>query len=890
MTRGPLDTSTILLGAVGLVFAAVTAGWAIVHHAADGVRVNRILLSPPAIGRGIHLGPEDLGQRPSGPWREPVSLGLFVDDHGIWWIANRSPQRRVTVWMANGSRHDLNSWRLTTDDRFAVGDAQFTVTAVSKHSLTLQADDGHAARWSAALPFSSGLEVSGATAPPYPSCSDAPQNWAVRQVKAGERRLRQVKLWMSNLLPQAVTRGRVVFSIGGYVNCPERWAIAGLPVGSLQVVWADGGFWLAGGGLADQATVQRAGSGQPALALSNLSLPAGPGGVVGFSIGRTHYQVGVDGERLVLTPQARRDLLPQSMPMVVSTSAKDIGHDVTPLAWIGEGAGWRGLLRDNVGLLATTLGFAVLVATAVLWHHSVQRSSNRAPVVHKLAVISGSLPALTFLALAVTADRTAYGATVLPLTASALWIWTTLCLALSGQRHLVGRAGRLWLLATALAVGGGLTALQLGAGSANDRWLGYIWKYSTSISCAAVALAWVSLVPRWQLYAILAGILDREHGLHRLARIALPGAVLTALGLQLLAGSESGVFGMQPPEPAKFLVCLLLSYLGMHFILWIHLSSAAAQWRRTVFLLACKGAIVGMPIVVVLLLLDDFSPVLILFLISVVWLAACLGLALKAAPQGGPGHWWSLFPLVVLMGFLGIATFGVFHITQQAYGAQEAGLPEAGTVWDRIRVFTEPEMHPNSGAQIIAAYRVLSKVGLLPEGDAPFGMNGPELLVPAVESDFIGTFILARTGIAGAALVIAVQIALLLEMTGLAKDVAGWGGGRPLQRSVSIFLCLLMVCLAAAQALHWLIAWANPLGLLPVIGQPMTWFSVGNSHLLGFALPLMAVTLVTAWLADAVGSEGGCPYPLSPRRSPNRRTGGHAFIKLTNTKPAPAAN
>jgi len=40
------------------------------------------------------------------------------------------------------------------------------------------------------------------------------------------------------------------------------------------------------------------------------------------------------------------------------------------------------------------------------------------------------------------------------------------------------------------------------------------------------------------------------------------------------------------------------------------------------------------------------------------------------------------------------------------------------------------------------------------------------------------------------------------------------------------------------------------LGLLPVMGQPMTWLAAGNSHLLLFAYPALAFALLVAWARD----------------------------------------
>ncbi len=43
---------------------------------------------------------------------------------------------------------------------------------------------------------------------------------------------------------------------------------------------------------------------------------------------------------------------------------------------------------------------------------------------------------------------------------------------------------------------------------------------------------------------------------------------------------------------------------------------------------------------------------------------------------------------------------------------------------------------------------------------------------------------------------------------------------------------------------RWAIAWSNALGLLPVMGQPMTWISAANSHLIFFALPALVLGMM----------------------------------------------
>ena len=54
---------------------------------------------------------------------------------------------------------------------------------------------------------------------------------------------------------------------------------------------------------------------------------------------------------------------------------------------------------------------------------------------------------------------------------------------------------------------------------------------------------------------------------------------------------------------------------------------------------------------------------------------------------------------------------------------------------------------------------------------------------------------------------------------------------------------------------HWLISWGNTLGLLPVMGQPMTWLTAGNSHIVGFALLIGFLATVTGWINNTYVAE-----------------------------------
>jgi cell division protein FtsW (lipid II flippase) len=63
-------------------------------------------------------------------------------------------------------------------------------------------------------------------------------------------------------------------------------------------------------------------------------------------------------------------------------------------------------------------------------------------------------------------------------------------------------------------------------------------------------------------------------------------------------------------------------------------------------------------------------------------------------------------------------------------------------------------------------------------------------------------------------------------------------------------------------ACQFVAAWGNMLGLLPVVGQPMTFVSMAGSHHFGFAAPAVMLTVVVAMLTGEAGLAAGRPRPL----------------------------
>ena len=55
---------------------------------------------------------------------------------------------------------------------------------------------------------------------------------------------------------------------------------------------------------------------------------------------------------------------------------------------------------------------------------------------------------------------------------------------------------------------------------------------------------------------------------------------------------------------------------------------------------------------------------------------------------------------------------------------------------------------------------------------------------------------------------------------------------------------MLIFGLIAVFMAQWLLSWCNVFGLLPVMGQPMTWMSFGSSHHLLVVVPSIAAMLL----------------------------------------------
>jgi cell division protein FtsW (lipid II flippase) len=122
--------------------------------------------------------------------------------------------------------------------------------------------------------------------------------------------------------------------------------------------------------------------------------------------------------------------------------------------------------------------------------------------------------------------------------------------------------------------------------------------------------------------------------------------------------------------------------------------------------------------------------------------------------------------------------------------------------------------------------------------------KGPET-IPVAESDFAAAYLIARHGIASAVLLFAFQFTFIVLAMLTYLRLIRVRGGDTSDQIVRYLLSVLLAGAATLFVLQWSLAWANSLGLLPVMGQPMTWLSAGASHHLFLALPC-SITILLA--------------------------------------------
>jgi cell division protein FtsW len=767
---------------------------------------------------GVVLGRMELGQLP-GPSSAERNHLLIKNVQGRWFVANVAVNRRVDVQTTQKRTRYLKRWHLQRGDDLSIGPVWIRVAEVGSDFLVLVN-----MRTNTRVVWRGGRLDFGAHQPPD---LDDP----------GPGRHSALKTMLRN-------REALLFDLGGRVNTNGHWSLEDLPPSAARIMRTRDGFWLAPGQAAVPLLMARKDG--PPMAFHDLLFPLnGPEGQAGsLVVGRTLYLIDARPDRLRLTPAQGFDLLPFNH--VQPPDPEGVRTRFRILSWPGEGRPLSAFLMDRGGqllLILIVVAGLTFLAQRFFFRPLRWESQPGRPVPPALVLFAALLlPTVCWLAMKGRLDPGYW----LPL----VWLgWLLTTVLLHAQNRLHREAGGIWVCAVVLAWLGLLVLLQLAAGADTTRWLRHPLRHAVMLSVTASCVSLLCMAPIRSLWSMMTNFATNETACWQIIRWLSVVVVLTPLLIQFFYGQEEGLFGLfQPSELAKLFLVVLAGFVAMHLRELRRKSSPGFEAAPFHYVQALMRLLLfGVAAVFVVLIgVRDLSPVLILvtFLLYWSWESA-------RGPREGERSNFAVRGAVLAVVLCIIGLFTWVYTTPTIIPDR---LPLLGVLHkpDRLLVWSNPDLYPHSGAQVLQSMRLVAQGGWTGAADSWFGLNGRVNWLPAVQDDFIGAFFLHKFGTFFGIALVCVQMTYLVMVFRATRKLESWAVSvRNYRfRLTGTFMLFVLLGLAWMHLTQWGISWANVLGLLPVMGQPMTWISAGNSHVLCIALPLLLGALAASWVAE----------------------------------------
>ncbi|MBU0498708.1 MAG: FtsW/RodA/SpoVE family cell cycle protein [Gammaproteobacteria bacterium] len=827
---------TLPLITLGLWALFVLLGHQLILNAPQVWLTERLLISP-SPGQSIELGRTTLGLTAHDRTTASRHLQITRDGgdqkdlkSGIRFF-NISPLHRVDARTERFKTRFIKRLPLSSGDSIHLGARVIQVVEADPGGrLVLAEDQGDRVVWE-------GGRLLSQRYPPFKSCGMA---WFKRQA-------RDLRWWLRDKnREQELT----LFSLGGRVQCLDRWRLSGVPTTTAQIYWRDGRFLL---GSVDRTVreqvVPKGAATGVRLAGQWLPLDGAEGLVNRLVLGRTHFRVSGGPDRLALEPERNIPVVFEPPPAQGDTPGLMV--ETRSQRWIGDNP-FASLSPWRAGLLVFFI-FLSLPAAALL--HAIDRQMGqygRSRVLAWLALLPAwGLLGFALVGWSVLNNNLAWG--LLP--CALAWLIATLQLLQGGR--LRGPAGLLWLLLTLLAGIGALNLTQLAAGAYNTKWLGYASGHLAVLTGMAAAVALLGRLPPQVLRRLAANFIGSRSLLVKLIK---GGFVLMVIGLafyQFVTGDEKGLGWIQPVEFVKLILVFMLATTLTH-LRWLRIVEsrdyrenrlrwiAAGVWVVIVFFLAAGVLMLGV---------NDYSPIVIVLTLMLPFLWLAFADPHVELTQGERDHNAGLLRdgrllkrVATVWGLRGMLLLLLGGIVLTAYYLYKhppdylSSFPQA----ERLRIWSNPWAHRLSGDQVIQSLLRVREGGWSGVSDW-FGGNGKVMNLPAVQDDFIAAFLINRFGAFAALLLVAVQALWFTALLRIADRLMSIPGEFEEYRS-RYWLGGVLTGLAWMQITHWAISWGNVLGLLPVMGQPMSWLSSGNSHMLAIGFTSMALAMVGAWI------------------------------------------
>ena len=821
----PLFFTLILLLTFGFL------GFSLVKNAPEVKRLEYVQVKPS--NQGVTLGWQELGQRRGANSAEKEHLNISYKNQQ-WLLKNVSNSKRVDIRTSTIDTRYLRRSTLQTGDILQFNTFKIEVKQADGQQLVLY----DTTRKQTAVWNGSELLINNKSG--YAAC----ERQGLRRILGGFSDWFHWKIRESS--PQNALR---LFTLGGQIHCSTRWEQTDLQPDSLRFYWQNGDYWIGPGSESTRVFIQRGGKKQD---LKYLTLPSEgkEGKVRRLILGRTHYSLGSNTKILTLKPLAnqqvfqvqtlddakteeeregllkRKDEEKQRLKEMESQGIIPVYHQDS---WIGNSVtaapfGLRSLLL--AGLLFVV---AIIYLVAVRhWKQAIQGQTNTSILII-FTVFNFALIWASF------AWRGDLGTALIILWISTLW--ATLLLALQGR--LKGISSWLWFVALVIAGIGTLTLTQLAAGADNTRWLKYASGNVFIVSLLASTIALLAVIPLQALNGIWLFLIRHQGKTMLWIKGALIGTVVFLLLMQFAIGTEQGIWSIQPVEIAKLLIIIIAAHALWHLKMLRSINSRFYRENPVARIILFLWVLFGFIVISLLIAVGvhDYSPTLIVMAL----MAAFLWRAIPHPVRKIPLFTWTirsltiLLPLAIVVGF---ATW--FYQNPPDY---DSSIPQA----ERLRIWANPDLYPEAASQLLNSLVRVGQGGWF--GTGWFGNNGSSMLIPAVQDDFIGAFLLNHFGATFGLLLLGMQLLWIDIMFEISTRLAQRQRNQELYAAHNI-LGNILFGLAWVHLLHWIISWGNVLGLLPIMGQPMTWLSAGNSHLVAIGVMTLVLAMVGSWVVE----------------------------------------
>jgi rod shape determining protein RodA len=357
----------------------------------------------------------------------------------------------------------------------------------------------------------------------------------------------------------------------------------------------------------------------------------------------------------------------------------------------------------------------------------------------------------------------------------------------------------------------------------------------------------------WAVLGLMCAYLVTRLSVRLLEWGALPAYALAVFLLLLLvfigqgAGTAAstkswlaigGVRIGQPSELAKIAVVLMLA----------RVLSGQREAAKSLFELARPALIVGVPWILIMAQPDLGTGLVFvgIFFAMLFWSGVSWPLLLMAASPGislvlafGPGVWGAWFLLLLAL----VAWKRPSWLEASAVVLANVAMGVVAPIlWDklnpyqqrRLLVFLDPSSDPRaSGYHLIQSQIAIGSGGFFGRGFT----EGPQkrlAFLPEQQTDFIFSVVGEEFGFVGVGLVLGLTCVLLLRTTRIAA------------RSGNQFASLTAFGLTAALFTHILVNVGMTIGLMPITGIPLPFFSYGGSFMLTCWLSVGILALISA--------------------------------------------